>query len=198
MKVIGVLNNYESKGNAELAFPNIFLLADSSLLKDGKPFFLPAFDAEFKMYASLIVRVNRLGKNIAERFAHRYYDAVAIGLNVRAEDNLSQQRERELPWSSSVAFDGSAIMGDFVDKEILDIEKLKFIISKNEKVIFEWDYTKLIKNIDTIISEISARFTLKIGDYIYIGMPDEGFPIEINDQILGSIDDKVLLKFKIK
>lgn len=198
MKVIGIVNNYDIDNSGIKSFPDMFLLADSSLLKDGKPFFLPDFDSEFKVYPSLVVRVNRLGKNIAPRFANRYYDAVTIGLNVRAESKLKEMVQNKIPWASAVAFDGSAIMGEFESKENIDFRNLKFEICKNDKEIYVWEYAKLLTNIDELISQISKRFTLKIGDYIYIGLSGDGFDIKIDDVIIGKICEKEMLNFKIK
>ena len=198
MKVIGVINNYESSVNEDKLFPDMFLLADSSLLKDGKPFFLPDFDPEFKMYPSLVVRINRLGKNIASRFANRYYDAMTIGLNARAECRVKEIIATQTPWASAVAFDGAAVLGEFEPKENMDFENLRFEIRKNDKKIFVWEYSKLSIEIDELISQISKRFTLKIGDYIYVGLSNDGFEIKIDDMIIGQMKEKEMLNFKIK
>lgn len=196
MKIIGINNNYQNEENRF----DIFLMADSSLLKDGKPFFIPAFDNNFKMYPSLVIKICRLGKNIAKRFAHRYYDAYGFGLNVRAESLLNSLREENLPWSAAVAFDSSAIMGEF--KEITpdtDLNNLKFEIRKNDVVVAEWDTSQLSQEIDAIIESISRQFTLKIGDLIYVGFSDEGFECDINDSISATdTTGESFLNFKVK
>ena len=187
MKIIGINNNY---GTTEKT-PALFLMADSSLLKDGKPFFLPSFDNDFRMYPSIVIKICRLGKNIAKRFASRYYDAYTFGINVRAE---------QLPWASAVAFDSSAIMGDFKDftsqEELFD---KSFDIRQNEEIVATWSFNHLSNDIDALIESISNRFTLKIGDLIYIGFPADGFKCNINDTItVSDREGNTLLNFKIK
>lgn len=196
MKIIGINNNYQNEENRF----DIFLMADSSLLKDGKPFFIPAFDDTFRMYPSMVIKICRLGKNISKRFAHRYYDAYSFGLNVRAESMLNSLRSENLPWTVAVAFDSSAIMGEF--KEITpdtDLNNLKFEIKKNDVVITEWDSSQLSQGIDAIIESISRQFTLKIGDLIYVGFCNDGFECNINDTISATdTTGESLLNFKIK
>ena len=196
MKIIGINNNYETEEKT----PALFLMADSSLLKDGKPFFLPSFDNDFKMYPSIVIKICRLGKNISKRFASRYYDAYTFGINVRAEQMLSMLKSQQLPWDSAVAFDSSAIMGDF--KDIDSQEELfdkSFDVRQNENVVATWNFNQLSFDIDALIESISSRFTLKIGDLIYIGFPADGFKFNINDTItVSDSEGDSLLNFKIK
>ena len=196
MKIIGINNNYETEEKT----PALFLMADSSLLKDGKPFFLPSFDNDFKMYPSIVIKICRLGKNISKRFASRYYDAYTFGINVRAEQMLSMLKSQQLPWDSAVAFDSSAIMGDF--KDIDSQEELfdkSFDVRQNENVVATWNFNQLSFDIDALIESISSRFTLKIGDLIYIGFPADGFKFNINDTItVSDSEGDSLLNFIIK
>lgn len=196
MKIIGINNNYHTEEKS----PALFLMADSSLLKDGKPFFLPSFDNDFRMYPSVVIKICRLGKNIAKRFASRYYDAYTFGINVRAEEMLSTLKSQQLPWDSAVAFDSSAIMGDF--KEIASQEELfdkSFDVRQNEEIVATWSFNHLSHDIDALIESISNRFTLKIGDLIYIGFPTDGFKCNINYTItVSDREGNTLLNFKIK
>ena len=196
MKIIGINNNYETEEKT----PALFLMADSSLLKDGKPFFLPSFDNDFKMYPSIVIKICRLGKNISKRFASRYYDAYTFGVNVRAEQMLSMLKSQQLPWDSAVAFDSSAIMGDF--KDINSQEELfdkSFEVRQNEDIVAKWSFNQLSHDIDALIESISSRFTLKIGDLIYIGFPADGFKFNINDTItVSDSEGDSLLNFIIK
>lgn len=196
MKILGIVNNYGECTEHRQAL----LMADSSLLKDSKPFFLPAFDQEFRMYPSLVIRVCRLGKNIARRFAHRYYDAYALGLNVRAVNMLQSLQNEHLPWAEAVAFDSSAIMGDFETIESAEqLTDLSFEVRQNDTVVATWDISRLATDIDTLIEDISRRFTLKIGDFIYIGFAPEGIVCHIDDAISATDSrDKARLNFKIK
>ena len=196
MKIIGINNNYSTEEKT----PALFLMADSSLLKEGKPFFLPSFDNDFKMYPSIVIKICRLGKNISKRFASRYYDAYTFGINVRAEQMLSMLKSQQLPWDSAVAFDSSAIMGDF--KDIDSQEELfdkSFEVRQNEDIVAKWSFNQLSHDIDALIESISSRFTLKIGDLIYIGFPADGFKFNINDTItVYDSEGDSLLNFKIK
>lgn len=196
MKIIGINHNYDTD---EKGF-DMFLMADSSLLKDGKPFFIPSFDDSFKMYPSLVIKICRLGKNIAKRFAHRYYDSYSYGLNVRAESLLKSLSQNNLPWTMAVAFDSSAIMGDFKDiTSENDLNSIRFEIKQNGEIISKWDISSLTQDIDTIIETISMQFTLKIGDLIYVGFSNDGFECAINDEITATDNNgDRLLNFKVK
>lgn len=195
MKIIGVINNYDVNGEQ----PDIFLMADSSLLKEGKPFFLPDFDPEFRMYPSIVIRISRLGKNITKRFATRYYDAFAVGVNIRAEERLKTLRRGNMPWSSAVAFDSSAVMGNFVSLHTIEnFKSQKVDVKVNGEKAATWEMENLRLDADSLIEIISRSFTLKIGDFIYLGFPENGFSINIDDNITAESDGLEMLNFKVK
>ena len=197
MKVIGIKGNYNQEDNNTL--PQVFLMADSSLLKDGKPLFLPDFAENFIARPSLVVRINRLGKNIAKRFAPRYYDAVTVGLCVEAQG--FKQSDKLAGCDSVVnAFDGSAILGDFIPvEEVGDLNNCTLDVNFNDKQHATFNTSNLFMDIDSLIEELSKYFTFKIGDILFTGYGvNSGFPLSINDVVSGTINGTEALHFKVK
>ena len=193
MKIISVINNYDLKDPTETA---TIYLPDSALLNSGKPLFLPEFDSDFRLYPSIAIKLSRLGKAISPRFAHRYVESAAIGLNTRAHNIESKIRAEGLPWGECAVFDGAAVTGEFFD---IDIDNPPaFSIYVNGERIIEWDPDMMKENIAETIHRISIRNTLKIGDLIFPALTQVGIPINMNDQITGHINNKELLKFNIK
>ena len=194
MKVIGIKGNYNPTEKAQ-----VYLMADSSLLKDGKPLFLPDFAQEFIAYPALVVRINRLGKNIAKRFASRYYDAVTVGLCVEAQGFSNSAKIADTD-SIVNAFDGAAILGDFSSIDNYDLTT-KHVISINTAngVNLVLSTSDMILDIDSLIEELSKYYTFKIGDILFTGYkPELGIKLSINDTIVGKLDETELLHFKIK
>ena len=204
MKVIAVGMNYsahnkELNHTLELTEPTIFMKSDSSLLKDGKPFFIPDFSSEIHYETELVVRIDRLGKNIAERFAHRYYNEVTVGIDFTARDLQKRLREQGLPWEISKAFDNSAAIGDFVPlDEVGDVNNLSFHLNKNERTVQQGCTTDMLFSVDQIIAYVSRFFTLKIGDLIYTGTPAGVGPVSIGDHLEGYLGDRKLLDFHVR
>lgn len=194
MKVIGIKGNYNTSEQAQ-----VYLMADSSLLKDGKPLFLPDFAKKFIAHPALVVRINRLGKNIAKRFAPRYYDAVTVGLCVEAHGFSSQAKIADSA-SAINAFDGAAILGDFALIENLDLSKNNIITIKTANgTNIELNTAEMVLDIDSLIEELSKYYTFKIGDILYTGFkPESGFELSINDTIIGKLGENELLHFKVK
>ncbi len=194
MKVIGIKGNYNASEKAQ-----VYLMADSSLLKDGKPLFLPDFAKEFIAYPALVVKINRLGKNIAKRFASRYYDAVTVGLCVEAHDFSNNAK---IAGTASIvnAFDGAAILGDFIPIENYDLTSNHIInISSTSGDNIELNTADMILDIDSLVEELSKYYTFKIGDILFTGYkPELGIKLSINDNIIGKLDNNELLHFKIK
>lgn len=194
MKVIGIKGNYDNNKRAQ-----VYLMADSSLLKDGKPLFLPDFAQKFIAHPAFAVRINRLGKNIAKRFASRYYDAITVGLCVEAE-NFSNNAKIVGTDSAINAFDNAAILGDFITAEEFDLSQPHTItICTDYGKYLELNSSEMVLSIDELIEELSKYYTFKIGDILFTGFkPEEGFELKINDNIIGKINDNNLLHFKVK
>lgn len=204
MKIFAIGLNYashnkEMKRTFESEDPVLFMKPDTALLKGGKPFFLPDFSKEMHYETELVVKISRLGKNIAERFADRYYEEVTVGIDFTARDLQRKQKERGLPWEIAKAFDNSAAIGSFISKEEVGcVEKLDFHLDINGKPVQQGNTADMIYSVDKIISYISQFFTLKMGDLIFTGTPAGVGPVMLNDHLQGYIGEKKLLDFRIK
>lgn len=195
MKVLGLTYNY--KENCQEGFPGIFLMADSSILKDGKPFFIPDFSSDFEATTALAYRVCRLGKNISKKFAHRYYDAVTLGLNLTAQDIKEKLLAAGQPTDFATSFDGAAIMGDFMPIEQYNGE-INYSLQVNDQEICTNTSANMIYDIDSIIEYISRFYTLKIGDIIFTGSGSKSFKIDFNQEFKGYLNGNKILNFKTK
>lgn len=205
MKIFAVGMNYVGYNKAlnepllKRDDPVIFTKADSSLLKDKKPFFIPDELGTIEYEAEIVVRICRLGKSISERFASRYYDAVTVGIDFTARDLLRKLSQQGLPWDMSKSFDGAAVLGEWVSKDkFLDIQRLRFHLDVNGETKQEGCASDMIYKVDEIISYISRFFTLKTGDLIYTGCPTSGFPVHINDRLEGYIEERKVLDLHCK
>lgn len=205
MKIFAVGMNY-AEHNKELdgtlykpEEPVIFTKADSSLLKDGKPFFLPEELGRIDYETELVVRVCRLGKSIPQRFAHRYYDAVTVGIDFTARDLQRRLRAEGKPWDLCKGFDGAAAIGSWVDiAKFRDIQAIHFRLDINGRTVQEGCSADMLYKVDELISYISRWFTLKTGDLIYTGTPVGVGPVSINDHLTGWIEDRKVLEFNVK
>lgn len=204
MKIIAVGMNY-AQHNKELGNttvnedPVIFMKPDSALLKDGKPFFIPDFSKEVHYETELVVRINRLGKNIAPRFASRYYDAVTVGIDFTARDLQRNFRQAGHPWELSKGFDSSAAIGTFVPVEqVGDVQQLNFHLSIDGKVVQRGCTADMLFRIDDIIAYVSRFVTLKIGDFLFTGTPVGVGPVSVGQHLQGYLGDEKLLDFYIR
>ncbi|NDW13777.1 FAA hydrolase family protein [Bacteroides sp. 214] len=204
MKIIGVGMNY-ALHNKELDYtlinkePVIFMKPDSSILKDGKPFYLPDFTNEVHYEAELVIRICRLGKNIASRFAHRYYDAVTVGIDFTARDLQREFRSNGNPWELSKGFDNSAAIGEFVSVDkFADLREVDFHLEIDKQEV-QHGYTKdMIFWVDDIIAYVSQFVTLKIGDLLFTGTPAGVGPVKVGQHLEGYLGEEKLLDFYIK
>jgi len=205
MKIFAVGMNY-IQHNKELdgalyktEKPVIFTKADSALLKDKKPFFLPDELGRIDYETELVVRICRLGKSIPQRFAHRYYDAVTVGIDFTARDLQRQLRDAGHPWELCKGFDGAAAIGEWIPVEkFRDIQALHFHLDINGKTVQEGCSSDMLFKVDELISYISQWFTLKTGDLLYTGTPAGVGPVHINDHLEGWIEERKVLEFNVK
>ena len=205
MKIFAVGLNYPQH-NKELnetlykgEVPVIFTKADSSLLKDGKPFFVPDDMGRIDYETEIVVRICRLGKAIPARFAHRYYDAVTVGIDFTARELQAELRKKGLPWEMCKGFDGAAAIGEWVSVDkFRDVQALQFHLDINGQTVQEGRTSDMLFKIDEIIEYISKYFTLKTGDIIYTGTPVGVGPVNIDDHLTGYIEDRKVLEFNIK
>ncbi len=205
MKIFAVGMNYlrhteELDGKAyRTSEPVIFLKADSALLKDRKPFFIPDFMGRIDYEAEMVVRICRLGKGIPQRFAHRYYDAVTLGIDFTARDMQDKARKEGLPWDICKGFDGSAAIGEWIEKDrFLSLDALGFHLDINGKTVQTGNTADMLFKVDEIVSYLSRFYTLKTGDIIYTGTPEGTGPVHIDDHLEGYIEDRKVLEFNCK
>jgi 2-keto-4-pentenoate hydratase/2-oxohepta-3-ene-1,7-dioic acid hydratase in catechol pathway len=205
MKIFAVGMNY-AEHNKELhgtllktEAPVIFTKADSALLKDRKPFFVPDFSERVDYETEVVVRICRLGKCIPERFAHRYYDAMTVGIDFTARDLQQQLRAKGLPWEICKGFDGSAAIGQWVEKERLpDVQALHFHLNINGQTVQEGCTSDMLYKVDELISYISRFFTLKTGDLLFTGTPAGVGPVSIGDHLEGWIEERKVLELNCR
>lgn len=205
MKIFAVGMNY-IQHNKELdgtlykpEEPVIFTKADSALLKDSKPFFLPDELGRIDYETELVVRICRLGKSIPQRFAHRYYDAVTVGIDFTARDLQNKLRAEGKSWDLCKGFDGSAAIGEWVSIEkFRDIQAIHFRLDINGNTVQEGCSSDMLFKVDEIIAYISQWFTLKTGDILYTGTPAGVGPVHIDDHLTGWLEDRKVLEFNVK
>ncbi len=207
MKIFGIAMAYAPAGATpeeistirKTTPPVVFLKADSSLLKNGKPFFIPDFMGAIDYETEIVVRICKLGKSIPERFAYRYYDAVTVGIDITARNYLKLAREGGLPWDICKGFDGSAVIGDWVAKEKLPpVDALHFNLDINGTTVQEGCTAHLLRTIDETISYISQFYTLKTGDILFTGTPPGVSNVNIDDHLEGYVEGRKVLEFNCK
>ena len=204
MKILAVGMNY-AEHNKELnnsflpTEPVIFSKPESSLNRDGKPFFVPDFAERFDYETEIVVRINKLGKNIGERFAYRYYDELTVGIDFTARDLQEKLKGNGLPWDICKGFDGAAAIGELVNKsELPDIQNLNFRLDVDGRTVQKGWTGDMIFTVDKIISYVSKFFTLKTGDLIFTGSPVGVGPVSENQLLEGFVEDRKLLELKVK
>lgn len=205
MKIIAIGMNYSlhchelHAGEALPQEPVIFMKPDSALLKDSKPFFIPDFCEQVDYETEMVVRICRLGKNISERFAHRYYDAVTVGIDFTARDLQRKFRAEGKPWELCKGFDSSAAIGDWVPVEKLgDIQKVNFHLNIDGKTVQQGNTADMLFSVDQIIAYVSCFCTLKIGDLLFTGTPVGVGPVQIGNHLEGFLENEKLLDFYIR
>ena len=205
MKIIAVGMNYalhkvELGHTEETPDPVIFLKPDSAILRDGKPFFLPDFSQEIHYETEVVVRICRLGKCIAPQFAHRYYDAVTVGIDFTARALQRRFREQGHPWELSKGFDNSAAIGTFVPLEALggNVQQLDFHLDIDGRTVQQGCTADMLFGVDQLIAYVSRFMTLKMGDLIYTGTPVGVGPVAIGQHLEGYIGDRKLLDFYVR
>jgi 2-keto-4-pentenoate hydratase/2-oxohepta-3-ene-1,7-dioic acid hydratase in catechol pathway len=205
MKIICVGMNYaahnkELNNTLILDEPVIFMKPETALLKNGKPFYIPDFSSDVQYETEIVVKINRLGKNISKRFAHRYYDEITVGIDMTARDLQRKFRKDGLPWEICKAFDSSAITGDFISLEDtgLDIDAIPFHLDIDGKTVQEGNTAAAVFKTDEIVAYVSRFFTLKTGDLIFTGTPAGVGNVAINNRLQGYIGDRKLLDFQVK
>lgn len=203
MKIICIGRNYADHAkemNAPLpSVPMFFMKPDLAILRPGTPFFYPDFSKDIHFECEVVVKINRVGKNIAEKFAHKYYDEIGLGIDFTARDLQQMCKEKGQPWEIAKSFESSApISKDFIRKEELDLSNLNFSLFQNGKCVQSGNTADMIFNIDQLIAYVSRFMTLKKGDLIYTGTPQGVGPIAIGDELTGFIGEREMFCVKVK
>jgi 2-keto-4-pentenoate hydratase/2-oxohepta-3-ene-1,7-dioic acid hydratase in catechol pathway len=203
MKILAIGQNYVEH-NKELNSKNptepvVFMKPDTALLKNNKPFFIPDFTDELHYETELIVKINRLGKNIAKKYAHRYYAEIGLGVDFTARDIQRKLKSNGHPWEISKAFDNSAVIGNFIPvSEISDVQNIEFHLDINGKTVQQGNSKDMIFPVDELIAYTSKFFTLKIGDILFTGTPVGVGKVQVGDRLEGYMFDQKMFDFKIK
>jgi 2-keto-4-pentenoate hydratase/2-oxohepta-3-ene-1,7-dioic acid hydratase in catechol pathway len=204
MKIICIGRNYvahaQELNNEIPEEPVFFMKPDSALLRNNDPFYIPDWTKEVHHEIELIIRINRIGKDIGQRFAHRYYNEIGLGIDFTARDVQRKLKQKGLPWEKAKAFDrAAAISSTFFPVSIFpDSEAIQFKLDINGETVQKGNSELMIFGFDEIIAHVSKYMTLKIGDLIYTGTPAGVGPVKIGDHLEGYLEDKKLLDFRIK
>lgn len=202
MKIICIGQNYKKhieELNSEFPSEPVFFMKPESSILRNKDFFLPDFSNNIHHEIEVVLHINRLGRHIQSKFAHRYYNAIGLGLDLTARDLQEKCKSKGLPWEISKAFDGSAVMSEFVKiEDIENPDSIDFNLTKNGEVVQVGNTSDMLFNFDQIIEYVSKFMTLKIGDYIFTGTPAGVGKLNIGDKLIGSMNGKELINMKIK
>ena len=204
MKIICIGRNYAAHiaelQNERPNEPVIFLKPDSAVLLKKQPFFIPPFSSDIHHEVELLVRITKIGKHIQQKFAHKYYDEIGLGIDFTARDLQRKLKDKGLPWEKAKGFDGSAVIGEkWIEKpHFEDLNDIGFNLKKNGEVVQQGRTSHMLWKIDEIIEYISQYFTLKIGDVIFTGTPAGVGPVAINDELSGFIEDQQIFSIQVK
>ncbi len=202
MKIICIGRNYakhiEELQNERPDEPVIFLKPDTAMLKES-PFVIPEFSQDVHHELEIIIKINRVGKYIDKKFAHKYWDELSVGIDFTARDLQQKLKDKGLPWEKAKAFDGSAVIGDFMSKKVFSSqESLNFELTKNNTTVQKGNTDHMLWKIDEIISYVSQYFTLKTGDIIFTGTPEGVAPVHPNDVLEGYLENVKLFTIQVK
>ena len=202
MKIICIGRNYtehiEELENEKPENPVIFMKPDSAILLKNNPFVIPPFSEDVHYEVEVLVKINRIGKHIQKEFAHKYYDEIGLGIDFTARDLQSKLKSKGLPWEKAKAFDGSAVIGNYIPKNSFDLDNLNFKLFKNKELVQDGNTAKMLWKIDEIIAYVSQFFTLKIGDVIFTGTPAGVGKVAVNDVLTGELEGKEVFKINIR
>jgi 2-keto-4-pentenoate hydratase/2-oxohepta-3-ene-1,7-dioic acid hydratase in catechol pathway len=203
MKIIAIGRNYaehiKELNNERPDEPVIFTKPETAILKDNEPFYYPDFSQDIHHEVEIIIKISKMGKNIEEKFAHKYYEEVGIGIDFTARDVQSKLKAKGLPWDLAKGFNGSAPISAFVPKsKFADLTDLKFHLNVNDQLRQEGNTSMMLFPIDTIISFISRYFTLKTGDIIFTGTPAGVAEVKVGDTLSAFIEGEKMLEFEVK
>lgn len=202
MKIICIGRNYvehaQELQNEVPTRPVVFLKPDTALLQNGKPFYLPSFSNDIHHELELVLKICKDGKNIEEQFAHKYFDAISVGIDFTARDLQQQQKEKGLPWEIAKAFDSSAPVGNFISlNDLPDRKNIRFHLEINGEKKQEGNSALMIFSFEKMVSYVSSFITLRKGDLIFTGTPKGVAAVKTNDQLKAFLEGQELLSFSV-
>ncbi|HKO76778.1 MAG TPA: fumarylacetoacetate hydrolase family protein [Flavobacterium sp.] len=203
MKIICIGRNYanhiEELKNERPSEPVVFMKPDSAILLKQHPFVIPEFSEDIHHEIELIVKISKVGKYIEPKFAHKYYDEISVGIDFTARDLQAKLKEKGLPWEKAKAFDGSAVIGEFLPKsQFVSLENITFELTNNNVTVQKGNSNMMMWNIDELISYVSQFFTLKIGDIIFTGTPEGVAAVKPDDVLEGFLEGQKLFRIQVK
>jgi len=203
VKIIAIGRNYidhaKEFNNPLPKEPIFFMMPETALLRKNQPFFYPDFSTDIHYEVEVVIKLNRLGKNIANEFAHRYYSEIGLGIDFTARDLQKNCKEKGLPWEMAKSFDGAAPISNFLPLEkIGDINNINFRLELNENIVQQGNTKDMIFPVDQLIAYVSKFITLKIGDLLFTGTPAGVGPVKIGDRLTAYVEDEKMLDFVIK
>ncbi|WMI65860.1 fumarylacetoacetate hydrolase family protein [Aestuariibaculum sp. YM273] len=203
MKIICIGRNYtehiKELENEKPTDPVVFLKPDTSVLLKKQPFFIPDFSNDVHHEVEILVKINRIGKHIDKKFAHKYYSEIGLGIDFTARDVQSELKAKGLPWEKAKAFDGAAVIGNWLPvSDFEDIDAVEFSLKKNDKIVQLGNTSHMLWKIDELIEYVSKYFTLKIGDIIFTGTPSGVEKVNANDKLKGYIGEKEMFSITVK
>ena len=203
MKLICIGRNYSNHikelQNEKPSEPVVFLKPDTAVLLKKQPFFIPDFSNNVQHEVELLVKINRVGKYISSKFAHKYYEHIGLGIDFTARDVQQTLKQKGLSWEKAKAFDGSAVVGKWVPKtNFQDLNNISFSLKRNDELVQSGNTQNMLWHIDELIAYVSQFFTLKIGDIIFTGSPAGVGPVQADDMLTGFIENEEFFKIKVK
>ena len=203
MKLICIGRNYtehiEELQNEKPTDPVVFLKPDTAILLKKQPFFIPDFSDDVHYEVEVLVKINRVGKHIDKKFAHKYYNEIGLGIDFTARDLQGKLKAKGLPWEKAKSFDGAAVIGNWMDKnELADVDNIGFSLKKNDIIVQNGNTSHMLWKINELIEYVSKYFTLKIGDIIFTGTPAGVGKVVANDKLKGFIEDKEMFSITVK
>jgi 2-keto-4-pentenoate hydratase/2-oxohepta-3-ene-1,7-dioic acid hydratase in catechol pathway len=202
MKIICIGRNYAAHaaelGNEVPEEPVIFMKPDSAVFRQRDAFYIPDWSQDIHYEAEVVVKINRLGKNIEERFASKYFSEFTLGIDFTARDVQAKLKAKGLPWEKAKAFDQSAVLGNYLKADDYDLSNLNFELHKNGVLVQKGNTGNMIHSVPQIIAHCSRYFTIKIGDVFFTGTPQGVGKVEIGDVLEGYIEGKKVLNVRIK
>ena len=203
MKLICIGRNYtehiEELENEKPKDPVVFLKPDTAILPKKHPFFIPDFSDDVHHEVEILIKINKVGKHIERKFAHKYYNEIGLGIDFTARDLQSQLKQKGLPWEKAKAFDGAAVIGGWIDKnKFEDVNNINFSLLKNDEVVQQGNTNLMLWKIDELIEYVSKYFTLKIGDIIFTGTPAGVGKVIANDKLKGYLENNQMFSITVK